>query len=72
MTAPAEAARRDRWRTWLDRVSSHVRRVIGAPDYDGYLRHHLAHHSGAPPLSREEFVRARFENRYDRPGARCC
>ncbi len=56
----------------LSRATAVLHRIIGAPDYDGYLRHHHACHAGRPPLSRDEFVRQRLEDRYSRPGARCC
>jgi uncharacterized short protein YbdD (DUF466 family) len=49
-----------------------VHRIIGAPDYEGYLAHHAHCHAGAEPLSRDEFVRQRLEARYSRPGSRCC
>jgi uncharacterized short protein YbdD (DUF466 family) len=47
-------------------------RILGAPDYDGYLRHACAHHAGEPPMSRDEFYRRRLEDRYSRPGSKCC
>jgi uncharacterized short protein YbdD (DUF466 family) len=49
-----------------------VHRIIGAPDYDAYLAHTRLHHPDGCPLSRDEFVRQRLEDRYSRPGARCC
>jgi uncharacterized short protein YbdD (DUF466 family) len=49
-----------------------VRRVLGAPDYEGYLAHVQLHHPESMPLTREDFVRSRLEDRYNRPGARCC
>ena len=49
-----------------------IRRIIGVPDYDRYLAHVRACHPEAPPLSREEFSRQRLEDRYSRPGTRCC
>jgi uncharacterized short protein YbdD (DUF466 family) len=56
----------------LDRLASALRRVLGAPDYEGYLAHMRARHPGREPLSREEFARDALARRYDRPGSRCC
>jgi uncharacterized short protein YbdD (DUF466 family) len=49
-----------------------LRFVIGAPDYERYLEHLRAHHPEKRPLTREEFVDQRMNDRYSRPGARCC
>ncbi|MBA3657951.1 MAG: YbdD/YjiX family protein [Gemmatimonadaceae bacterium] len=59
-------------KTFLLRVASIVRRVIGAPDYEHYLAHFHANHPGKAPLSRPEFIREGLAARYSRPGARCC
>ncbi|MCC6931447.1 MAG: YbdD/YjiX family protein [Gemmatimonadaceae bacterium] len=56
----------------LSRATSTLNRIIGAPDYDGYLRHHRRCHPDCRPLTRDEFVTQRLEDRYSRPGARCC
>ena len=49
-----------------------LRRVLGAPDYEGYVAHTRRAHPGCTPMTRDEFVRMRLEERYSRPGARCC
>lgn len=49
-----------------------VRRIIGAPDYETYVAHVRSCHPDRAPLTRDEFVRQRLEDRYSRPGARCC
>jgi len=49
-----------------------TRRVIGAPDYERYAAHMRQHHAGERPLSRTEFVRQRLEEKYSKPGSRCC
>lgn len=49
-----------------------LHRIIGAPDYEGYVAHATRCHPDRPPLSRDEFVRQRLEDRYSRPGSRCC
>jgi uncharacterized short protein YbdD (DUF466 family) len=56
----------------LARVGAVLRRVVGAPDYEGYLAHVRAHHPDVEPLGRDEFYLARLEERYSKPGARCC
>jgi uncharacterized short protein YbdD (DUF466 family) len=49
-----------------------ARTIVGAPDYDRYLTHMRRRHPGRRPLTREEVARARMDDRYNRPGARCC
>jgi uncharacterized short protein YbdD (DUF466 family) len=49
-----------------------VRRIIGVPDYDTYVEHCRTHHPGREPMSRREFDQQRMQDRYSRPGARCC
>lgn len=56
----------------LVRASATLHRIIGAPDYDGYVQHLHCCHPGEAPLTKDEFVRQRLEERYSRPGARCC
>ncbi len=57
---------------WLGRAGSVVRRIIGAPDYDHYLAHMSARHPELVPLSRESFMAAQLQARFEKPGARCC
>ena len=61
-----------RWRARLAAAVRVLHRVLGAPDYDAYLAHHARCHPGAPPQPYDEFVRRRQEERYARPGSRCC
>jgi uncharacterized short protein YbdD (DUF466 family) len=56
----------------LRRAASIVRRVIGVPDYDRYVEHVRTCHPGMEPMSRLEFEHARLEDKYSRPGQRCC
>ena len=49
-----------------------VQRVIGVPDYERYVEHVRVAHPGRAPVSREEFMRSRLEEKYARPGSRCC
>lgn len=53
-------------------VGALLRRIVGAPDYEGYLAHLAARHPDAMPMSREAFARDALARRYDRPGSRCC
>jgi uncharacterized short protein YbdD (DUF466 family) len=55
------------------RAAAHVTRIVlGVPDYERYLAHAQAAHPNEPPLTSEEFARERLNERYSRPGARCC
>jgi uncharacterized short protein YbdD (DUF466 family) len=56
----------------LARAASVLRRVIGAPDYERYLAHVRARHPGLQPLGEADFYRTRLEDRYNRPGSKCC
>lgn len=46
--------------------------VLGVPDYERYVAHVRAHHPHETPLTRAEFLRARLDDRYTKPGSRCC
>jgi uncharacterized short protein YbdD (DUF466 family) len=62
-------------RTIRDRLAAAARiarTIVGAPDYERYLAHMRRRHPGRRPLTRDEFSRVRMEDRYSRPGARCC
>jgi uncharacterized short protein YbdD (DUF466 family) len=59
------------WR-WLGRAATVVRRIIGAPDYDQYLAHMRSRHPDLTPLSRDRFMTAQLQARFEKPGARCC
>ena len=56
----------------IERAACVLRRIIGVPDYDRYVAHVNAHHPGAQPMSRDEFVKQRMIDKYSRPGGRCC
>lgn len=49
-----------------------VRRSIGAPEHDGYLRHVVECHSDSAPVSEREFLDERLNALYSRAGSRCC
>ena len=68
--SPREMIRSTRDR--VERVAKVVRRIIGVPDYDTYVAHVRAHHPGATPMCQKDFEQMRINDRYSRPGARCC
>jgi uncharacterized short protein YbdD (DUF466 family) len=59
-------------RDYLAAAARAARTVVGAPDYERYLAHMQREHPLRRPLTRDEFARARMNDRYNRPGARCC
>lgn len=59
-------------REFLRRAGAIVRRVVGVPDYETYIAHMQQCHAGTVPMTREEFERSRLEDKYSRPGQRCC
>ncbi|EQB31736.1 hypothetical protein M529_13225 [Sphingobium ummariense RL-3] len=49
------------------------RAMVGAPDYDAYLRHMREHHPDTPVLSEAALFRERQEARYGgKNGGKCC
>jgi uncharacterized short protein YbdD (DUF466 family) len=56
----------------IARIADIIRRVIGVPDYQRYVAHLQACHPDHRPMSRDEFMRQRLDDRYNKPGARCC
>lgn len=56
----------------LGRIATVLRQVAGAPDYQRYVAHVRGRHPGVEPLAWDEFYRSRLEERYNKPGARCC
>lgn len=53
-------------------IAQGLRAVLGAPDYLRYVQHLRDNHPEAEVLTRKDFFRDRMENRYSKPGARCC
>jgi uncharacterized short protein YbdD (DUF466 family) len=51
---------------------SDFRRIVGMPDYAGYLRHLQAVHPDWPVPSEREFFRLYVESRYGGGATRCC
>jgi uncharacterized short protein YbdD (DUF466 family) len=54
------------------RGASLVRAIICAPDYARYLQHMRTAHPGDRVMSETEFNHSRMNDRYNRPGSRCC
>ena len=54
------------------RFAHTLRTVIGAPDYERYLSHLRECHPNEKPLTRTEFATQRMNDRYSKPGSRCC
>jgi uncharacterized short protein YbdD (DUF466 family) len=53
-------------------VSRALRAMLAVPDYERYLSHMRRSHPTCVPLTEGEFTRQRLDDRYSRPGARCC
>lgn len=49
-----------------------LRAVMGAPDYERYLEHLAAAHPDRDPMTCDQFMSERMNDRYSRPGAKCC
>lgn len=56
----------------IRRAAAVLRRIIGVPDYGIYVAHVRECHPGVTPMSREEFEQSRLDDKYSRPGHRCC
>jgi uncharacterized short protein YbdD (DUF466 family) len=48
------------------------RRLLGIPDYDGYLAHRQQQHPGQAVLSEREFHATAIDRKYGAAGPRCC
>ncbi len=53
-------------------IARNLRAVLGAPDYERYLLHEIQAHPDRQPMSRDQFMCDRLENRYNKPGSKCC
>jgi len=56
---------------WLRFVSG-LKRVVGMPDYPGYLHHMEERHPGCPVLSERQFYDEQVMARYGNGVSRCC
>src|SRR5207237_5983120 len=55
----------------VDSVARTLRAIIGVPDYERYVEHCRLHHPECVPMTRDQFAKDRFENKYSKPGTRC-
>jgi uncharacterized short protein YbdD (DUF466 family) len=60
------------FRQVLRHIATALRQVVGAPDYQRYVAHVRVRHPGAVVPNEDEFYRSRLEDRYSKPGAKCC
>ena len=60
------------FREHVARAAAVLRGIVGAPDYERYLAHMSECNPGERPLTPDAFARQRMEDRYSRPGSRCC
>jgi len=51
---------------------SGFKRVVGMPDYPGYLQHMAERHPGCSVLSEREFFEVQVNARYGNGASRCC
>ncbi|HEU5153572.1 MAG TPA: YbdD/YjiX family protein [Gemmatimonadales bacterium] len=58
--------------TVLNRFVRAVRRILGMPDYEEYLRHLKRCHASDPVPSEREFFESYLRSRYGRSPSRCC
>ncbi len=56
----------------MTRITSAIRAVLGVPDYARYLTHMRSAHPGDRVMSETEFRHTWMNDRYNRPGTRCC
>ena len=56
----------------LATLANALRVMAGAPRYEAYRAHIAQHHPQVAPKSRAEFERMRLDDRYSKPGAKCC
>jgi len=56
----------------FSRTASVLRAVLGVPDYQRYLTHMRSAHPGDRIMTETEFRHTRMNDRYNRPGSRCC
>ena len=56
----------------FSRSASFIRAVLGVPDYGRYLAHMREAHPGDRVISETEFNHTWMNDRYNRPGSKCC
>ena len=65
-----------RLRSRLIETAGQVRRaylqIFGIPDYERYLAHMRSSHPGDRVMTETEFDHTRMNDRYNKPGSKCC
>jgi uncharacterized short protein YbdD (DUF466 family) len=56
----------------LGQIARSMRAIIGVPDYERYVAHMKQNHPDCDVVPVEQFLKERMENRYSKPGTRCC
>ena len=46
--------------------------IFGIPDYERYLAHMRSAHPGDRVMTETEFNHTRMNDRYNKPGSKCC
>jgi uncharacterized short protein YbdD (DUF466 family) len=59
-------------RSFAERAMAVVRTIVGIPNYERYVQHLSEHHPETEPVSPEAFLQKCWEDKYSRPGHRCC
>ena len=72
MSADQGTGDREQGAGLLGRIGSTVRRIVGMPDYRGYLLHMEERHPESVVLSEKEFCEAQMNARYGNGASRCC
>ena len=54
------------------RFVSGLKRIVGMPDYPGYLLHMAERHPGCAVLTEREFCEEQVNARYGNGATRCC
>jgi uncharacterized short protein YbdD (DUF466 family) len=63
------------WRRLAAKMRDGAKLMVGQPDYEAYVAHRKARHSGQPIMTREEFFLERQMSRFGEGGGRafrCC
>ena len=53
-------------------LTATMRAILGAPNYERYLAHMRLKHPLETPMPFGEFEQRRLDDKYLRPGAKCC
>ncbi|HEX9893417.1 MAG TPA: YbdD/YjiX family protein [Gemmatimonadales bacterium] len=68
----SKAVEGGRSRLHAGRILQVIRRVLGMPDYDGYVRHVRSCHPGQTVPTERQFFEEYLKARYEGGPTRCC